>query len=550
MTKYIFVTGGVVSSLGKGIATASLGLLLKRRGLQVALQKFDPYLNVDPGTMSPFQHGEVFVTDDGTETDLDLGHYERFTDVSLGRQHNTTAGQIYESLIRRERRGDFLGHTVQVVPHVTDAIKERIRAAGVDSDVVVTEIGGTVGDIEGLPFLEAVRQFRLEVGPRNCMNVHVTLVPYIRAAHEVKTKPTQHSVATLRSIGLQPDVLLCRTERALGEAVLHKIGLYCNIETRAVIAVPDVQSIYEVPLLLSEQKLDEIVLERLGLEARPLQLDSWRSMLQRLQAAVDDVEIAVCGKYVQLQDAYKSIIEAFTHAGVENGVRVRIRWVNSEDVESRGAGALLRGVCGVLVPGGFGERGIEGKIAAIRWAREEGVPMFGICLGLQCAVVEYARNVLGLADANSSEFAPTTPHPVIDLLPDQNGALKGGTMRLGSYPCTLRPGSLAAACYGVGEVEERHRHRWEVSPAYVERLVAAGMAISGLSPDGRLVEIVEVPEHPFFLAVQFHPELKSRPERPHPLFGRFVAAAKLQRAPGAASAPPEPAKAGGSWESG
>ena len=549
MTKYVFVTGGVVSSLGKGIATASLGLLLKRRGLQVALQKFDPYLNVDPGTMSPFQHGEVFVTDDGSETDLDLGHYERFTDVSLGRQHNTTAGQIYESLIRRERRGDFLGHTVQVVPHVTDAIKERIRGAGVDSDVVVTEIGGTVGDIEGLPFLEAVRQFRLEVGPRNCMNVHVTLVPYIRAAREVKTKPTQHSVATLRSIGLQPDVLLCRTEMALGEAVLHKIGLYCNIETHAVIAVPDVQSIYEVPLLLSEQKLDEIVLERLGLEAQPLQLDSWRSMLQRLQVASDEVEIAVCGKYVQLQDAYKSIIEAFTHAGVENGVRVRIRWVNSEDVESRGAAALLRGVGGVLVPGGFGERGIEGKIAAIRWAREQGVPMFGICLGLQCAVIEYARNVLGLTEANSSEFAPTTPHPVIDLLPDQNGAVKGGTMRLGSYPCVLHPGSLAARCYGTSEVHERHRHRWEVSPVYIERLAARGMAISGASPDGQLVEIVEVPEHPFFLAVQFHPELKSRPERPHPLFGRFVAAAK-QQASRAAGAAPEPAKAGGSWEAG
>jgi len=543
MTRYVFITGGVVSSLGKGIVTASLGLLLKRRGLQVALQKFDPYLNVDPGTMSPFQHGEVFVTDDGTETDLDLGHYERFTDVNLGRQHNTTAGQIYESLIRKERRGDFLGHTVQVVPHVTDAIKERIRAAADGNDIVVTEIGGTVGDIEGLPFLEAVRQFRLEVGPRQCMNVHATLVPYIRAAKEVKTKPTQHSVATLRSIGLQPDVLLCRTEMALGEAVLRKIGLYCNVETRAVIAVPDVQSIYEVPLLLSEQELDAIVLERLGVEAQPLQLDSWRQMVQRLREIRDEVEIAVCGKYVQLQDAYKSIIEAFTHAGVENRVRVRIRWVSSEEVEGRGAAALLRGVSGVLVPGGFGERGIEGKIAACRWAREHRVPLFGICLGLQCAVIEFARNVLGLAEANSSEFAPATPDPVIDLLPDQNGVVKGGTMRLGSYPCKLRAGSLAAAAYGTAEVHERHRHRWEVSPAYAERLAAAGMAISGVSPDGQLVEIVEIPEHPFFLAVQFHPELKSRPERPHPLFRRFVAAAKAQRDAGAPGAP-EAAQAG------
>ena len=532
MTKYIFVTGGVVSSLGKGIATASLGLLLKRRGLRVTLQKFDPYLNVDPGTMSPYQHGEVFVLEDGTETDLDLGHYERFTDVNLGRQHNTTAGQIYESLIRKERRGDFLGHTVQVVPHVTDAIKERILAAANGNDVVVTEIGGTVGDIESLPFLEAVRQFQLERGLRNCMNVHLTLVPYIKAAREVKTKPTQHSVATLRSIGLQPDALLCRTEMPLEESVLRKIGLFCNVETGGVIALPDVRSIYEVPLLLSEQRLDEIVLERLGLEAEPLQIDSWRQMVQRLLAATEEVEIAVCGKYVQLQDAYKSIIEALTHAGVENDVRVRIRWVNSEEVEARGAAALLRGTGGVLVPGGFGERGIEGKIDAIRWARESGVPMFGICLGLQCAVIEFARNVLGLREAHSSEFAPQTPHPVIDLMPEQEGREKGGTMRLGSWPCVLRPGSVAAACYGRPEVAERHRHRWEVSPGYAERLEAGGLRLAGKSPDGRLVEIVEVPEHPFFLAVQFHPELKSRPERPHPLFSRFVRAAKArQRSP-------------------
>jgi CTP synthase len=529
MSKYIFVTGGVVSSLGKGIATASLGLLLKRRGLSVTLQKFDPYLNVDPGTMSPFQHGEVFVTDDGTETDLDLGHYERFTDVSLGRQHNTTAGQIYEALIHKERRGDFLGHTVQVVPHVTDAIKERIKAAADGNDVVVTEIGGTVGDIESLPFLEAVRQFRLDVGVHNCMDVHLTLVPYIKAAREVKTKPTQHSVATLRSIGLQPDALLCRTEMPLPEPVLRKIGLYCNVETRAVIAVPDVQSIYDVPLLLSEQKLDEIVLEHLRLDAAPLELDSWRQMVRRLHAATEEVEIAVCGKYVQLQDAYKSIIEALTHAGVDNNVRVRIRWVNSEDVESRGAAALLGGVDGVLVPGGFGERGIEGKIAAIRWARENRIPMFGICLGLQCAVIEYARHVLGLDDANSSEFADGCSHPVIDLMPDQNGVDKGGTMRLGAYHCVLRPGSVAASCYGTDDVRERHRHRWEVNPAYFAKLESEGMHLTGGSSDGRLIEIVEVPEHPFFLAVQFHPELRSRPERPHPLFRGFVAASRAYR---------------------
>jgi CTP synthase len=526
MTKYVFVTGGVVSSLGKGIVTASLGLLLKRRGLQVTLQKFDPYLNVDPGTMSPFQHGEVFVTDDGTETDLDLGHYERFTDVSLGRQHNTTAGQVYETLIRRERRGDYLGHTVQVVPHVTDEIKNRIRAVADGHDVVVTEIGGTVGDIESLPFLEAVRQFRLEVGAENCLSVHVTLIPWIRAAQEIKTKPTQHSVATLRSIGIQPDVLLCRTERPLGDEVRRKIGLFCNVEKRAVLAVPDVESIYEVPLLLSEQGVDEIVLAKLGLQAGALDLESWRAMVARLRGATRRVEIAVCGKYVQLQDAYKSIIEAFTHAGVENDVQVRIRWVNSEEVESRGPEALLEGVHGILVPGGFGERGIEGKIAAIGWARRQHVPFLGICLGLQCAVIEFARQVVGLEAAHSSEFAPQCGHPVIDLMPDQEGVIKGGTMRLGAYPCSLRPGTLAAACYGATEASERHRHRWEVNPRYVEQLEAHGLVVSGRSPDGRLVEIVELPAHPFFLAGQFHPELKSRPERPHPLFSRFVAAAR------------------------
>jgi CTP synthase len=537
MTKYVFVTGGVVSSLGKGIATASLGLLLKRRGLRVTLQKFDPYLNVDPGTMSPFQHGEVFVTDDGTETDLDLGHYERFTDESLARQHNTTAGQIYESLIRKERRGDFLGHTVQVVPHVTDEIKSRIHAVAAGHDVVVTEIGGTVGDIESLPFLEAVRQFRLEVGPENCLSVHLTLVPWIRASQEIKTKPTQHSVATLRSIGIQPDILACRTERPLSDEVRRKIGLFCNVEKRAVIAVPDVDSIYEVPLLLSEQQLDEIVMAKLGLRAGPLQIDGWRAMVRRLQGLDKRVEIALCGKYVQLQDAYKSIVEAFTHAGVENGAAVRIRWVSSEDVEVRGAAAMLAGVHGVLVPGGFGERGIEGKIAAIGWARRQGIPLFGICLGLQCAVIEFARDALGLAGAHSSEFDPDCDHPVIDLMPDQEGVIKGGTMRLGAYPCVLRPGSVAARCYDSREIHERHRHRWEVNPRYVASLEAHGMIVSGRSPDGSLVEIVEIPSHPFFLAVQFHPELKSRPERPHPLFSGFVAAACAQQERDAAPRP-------------
>jgi CTP synthase len=534
MTKFVFVTGGVVSSLGKGIATASLGLLLERRGLRVALQKFDPYLNVDPGTMSPFQHGEVFVTDDGTETDLDLGHYERFTDVSLGRQHNTTAGQVYEALIRKERRGDFLGHTVQVVPHVTDEIKSRIHAVAAGNDVVVTEIGGTVGDIEGLPFLEAVRQFRLDVGPENCLSVHLTLVPYIRASQEIKTKPTQHSVATLRSIGIQPDILLCRTERDLGDELRRKIGLFCNVEKRAVIAVPDVESIYEVPLLLSEQGLDEIVLAKLGLRSGELQLDTWRAMVRRLKAATDPVEIALCGKYVQLHDAYKSIVEAFTHAGADNGVQVRIRWVSSEDVETRGAEAMLSGVHGILVPGGFGERGIEGKIAAVGYARRQRIPFLGICLGLQCAVIEFARGVAGLADAHSSEFVPGGAHPVIDLMPDQEQVPKGGTMRLGSYPCVLRPGTLAEKCYGAREIQERHRHRWEVNPEYVPVLQQHGMVISGQSPDGRLVEIIELPEHPFFVAVQFHPELKSRPERPHPLFRSFVAAARRATARGAA----------------
>jgi len=530
MTKYIFVTGGVVSSLGKGIATASIGLLLKRRGFKVILQKFDPYLNVDPGTMSPYQHGEVFVTEDGTETDLDLGHYERFTDVNLGRRHNTTAGQVYETLIRRERRGDFLGHTVQVVPHVTDELKSRIRAAADDNDVVVTEIGGTVGDIESLPFLEAVRQFRLDVGPENCLDVHLTLLPYIKAAQEMKTKPTQHSVATLRSIGLQPDLLLCRTEHHVPESLRRKIGLYCNVETRAVIDMPDVESIYEVPLLLSDQNVDDLLMHKLGLQGDALDLDAWKAMVQRMHNSHGSVEIALCGKYVELHDAYKSIVEALGHAGVENQTHVKIRWINTEDIEERGAAALLSGVAGILVPGGFGERGIEGKIRAVRYARENRIPFFGICLGLQTAVIEFARHVMNLQGAHSSEFEPDTAHPVIDLMPDQHGVKMGGTMRLGAYPCLLSADSLARDCYQQDEVRERHRHRWEVNPEYCESLEKHGMKISGKSPDGRLVEIVEIGDHPFYIAVQFHPELKSRPERVHPLFGRFVAASIARRA--------------------
>ena len=524
---YIFVTGGVVSSLGKGITAAALGRILKARGIRVSIQKLDPYVNVDPGTMSPFEHGEVYVLDAGTETDLDLGHYERFIDENLPPSANVTTGKVYQEVIARERRGDYLGKTVQTIPHITNEIKRCIRLAAQQSgaEVLIVEIGGTVGDIEGLPFLEAVRQFRLEVGPENCLSVHLTLIPFIRASQEIKTKPTQHSVATLRSIGIQPDIILCRTEMPISDDVRRKIGLFCNVEKRAVISVPDVESIYEVPLLLSEQRLDEIVLAKLGLQAGVLQLDSWREMVHRLKSASRRVEIAICGKYVQLQDAYKSIIEAFTHAGAENDVQVRIRWVNAEDVETKGPDAMLGGVQGLLVPGGFGERGIEGKIAAIGYARQHGIPFLGICLGLQCAVIEFARSVAGLEDAHSSEFVPSCGHPVIDLMPDQHGVIKGGTMRLGAYPCVLVPGSLASRCYGLGEVSERHRHRWEVNPDYVARLEEHGLGVSGRSPDGRLVEIIEYPAHPFFLAVQFHPELKSRPERPHPLFSAFVAAA-------------------------
>jgi len=533
-TKYIFVTGGVVSSLGKGIASASIGLLLKQRGLNVVLQKFDPYINVDPGTMSPFQHGEVFVTDDGAETDLDLGHYERFIDRSLSRRSNVTTGQVYEAVINREREGGYLGRTVQVVPHVTEEIKSRIRLAaqnGDDVDVIITEIGGTTGDIEGLPFLEAVRQLRLEEGWTNSLCVHLTLVPYIRAARELKTKPTQHSVKGLREIGIQPEIILCRTERALSKEIKQKIALFCNVEERAVIEARDVPSIYQVPLQFHKEHLDDIIVEKLALDCPSPDLTDWEKMVHKIYSVTDSVEIAICGKYVHLVDAYKSIIESFIHAGVANDVHVNIRWVDVEEIESDGAEKYLAGVDGVLVPGGFGDRGIEGKIAAIKYARENGIPFLGICLGLQCAVIEFARHVCGLEDAHSSEFNPDTKNPVIDLMLEQRSRTKmGGTMRLGAYPCNIKKGTLAHRLYSELEISERHRHRWEVNNDYRDLLEENGLKISGLSPDGNLVEIVEIPSHPFFIASQFHPEFKSRPQRAHPLFRGLVEAAKKYRA--------------------
>ena len=528
-TKYIFITGGVVSSLGKGIASSSIGLLLKQRGLNVVLQKFDPYLNVDPGTMSPFQHGEVYVTDDGAETDLDLGHYERFIDRDLSQRSNVTTGQVYEAVINRERDGGYLGRTVQVVPHITDEIKNRIRLAadnGEDVDVVITEIGGTTGDIEGLPFLEAIRQFRLDVGRENCLYIHLTLITYIKAARELKTKPTQHSVKGLREIGIQPDILLCRTERAINQEIKSKIALFCNVEERAVIEARDAASIYQVPLQLHKEGLDDLIVEKLGIETPQPDLDEWERMVHKIFSVSDNVEIAVVGKYVHLVDAYKSIIESFIHAGVANDAKVKIKWVDAEKIEKEGPEAHLEEVDGILVPGGFGDRGIEGKITAVQYAREKGIPFLGICLGLQCAVIEFARNVCGL-EAGSSEFEPDIEHPVIDLMLEQRSKSKmGGTMRLGSYPCVITDGTLAHGLYGELEIAERHRHRWEVNNAYRETLEKHGLVISGLSPDGDLVEIVEIPDHPFFIAAQFHPELKSRPQRAHPLFKGLVAAAK------------------------
>ena len=526
-TKYIFVTGGVVSSLGKGIAAASLGRLLVERGLRVTMMKFDPYLNVDPGTMSPFQHGEVFVTDDGAETDLDLGHYERFLDRALSQSNNVTTGRIYLNVITKERRGEYLGSTVQVIPHITDEIKASIKRLAPDNDVVIVEIGGTVGDIESLPFLEAIRQFRQEVGKENAIFVHLTLVPYIAAAGEVKTKPTQHSVRELMEIGIQPDILICRTERPLSEDVKRKIALFCNVEFGAVIESRDVPTIYEIPLSFAEQGLDQRVVERLRLDGGAADLAGWRELVERVVRPHERVRIAVVGKYTDFVDSYKSVQEALIHGGIANDVGVDIGWVSSDLFSSAAKTQELLGAYhGLLVPGGFGVRGVEGMVEAIRYARESGLPFFGICLGMQVAVIEAARHVLGLEDSHSSEFAPECENAVISLMESQQHITDmGGTMRLGAYPCRLARGTRAADAYGMPEVSERHRHRYEFSNAYREQFASNGFTFSGLSPDGSLVEIVEHASHPWFLGCQFHPELKSRPTRPHPLFAGFVAAA-------------------------
>jgi CTP synthase len=532
MAKHIFVTGGVVSSLGKGLTCASIGMLLEHRGLRVRLQKFDPYINVDPGTMSPYQHGEVYVLDDGSETDLDLGHYERFTNAPLTRDCNYTTGKIYLSVIQKEREGRFYeGKTVQVIPHVTDEIKAAIRRlVDDDVDVVITEIGGTVGDIEGLPFLEAIRQFALDVGRENCLYIHLTLVPYLKAAGELKTKPTQHSVGVLRQIGIQPDILICRTEHAIASEDKDKIALFCNVERKAVIEERDKQySIYEVPLSLVNHGLDEILVNRLHLKASPLDLSDWRDMVERIMHPKHEVRIAVVGKYMKHRDAYKSVYEALDHAGIANRARVLVERVEAEEVDSRGA-ALLGGVDGILVPGGFGMRGIEGKIEAIRYARTRHIPFFGICLGLQCAVVESARSELGHEDANSTEFDKHTGHPVIWLMEGQQSVHeRGGTMRLGAWPCALASDSLARRAYGVDSIQERHRHRYELNNAYRQPFADLGLVASGTSPDHTIVEIIERVDHPWFLAVQFHPEFKSKPTKAHPLFREFIAAALRQR---------------------
>jgi CTP synthase len=527
-TKYIFVTGGVVSALGKGITAASIGRLLKERGLHVTIQKFDPYLNVDPGTMSPFQHGEVYVTDDGAETDLDLGHYERFIDESLSQANNVTTGMVYQHIITKERRGDFLGATVQVIPHLTDEIKANIRRLAPGSDVVITEVGGTVGDIESQPFLEAIRQFRHDVGRENSLFVHLTLVPYIATSGELKTKPTQHSVHELMQSGIQPDVLICRTDRPLGEEIRRKIALFCNVDVRNVIESQDVETIYEVPLRYREQRLDDRVVELLGLHGSVPDLSSWEAMVERIKEPTQGrVRICVVGKYTALVDSYKSIAEALVHGGIAHDVGVDVDWMSSEEVEEQGVDFLDR-YDAVLVPGGFGVRGIPGMVDTVRYIRENGIPYFGICLGLQCAIIEFARNVCGL-NAHSTEFESNVADPVISLLDSQRKVTDmGGTMRLGAYPCRLAPGSLAHRVYGTDEISKRHRHRYEVNPEYAETLRDGGMSFSGLSPDGQLVEIVELLDHPFFVATQFHPELKSRPNRPHPLFAAFVAAARLR----------------------
>ncbi len=536
MTKYIFVTGGVVSSLGKGITAASLGRLLKNRGYKVTIQKFDPYINIDPGTMSPYQHGEVFVTDDGAETDLDLGHYERFVDENLSKASNVTTGKVYQSVINKERKGEYLGSTIQVIPHITNEIKERVMRVGKadNADIVITEIGGTVGDIESLPFLEAIRQVRKDLPNKNdVIYIHVTLVPYISAAEELKTKPTQHSVKELRSIGIQPDIIVCRTVKELSENMKKKIALFCDVEPDAVINNLTADSIYDVPLLMEQEGLDHIALKKLGLADRPVDLSDWKDMVARIHNAKGVTRIALVGKYVKLHDAYLSVVEALSHAGYAYGTKIDIRWVNSEELEENkpDLSEVFKDIDGIIVPGGFGYRGIEGKIDAIRYARENKIPFLGLCLGMQCAVIEFARNVCAMKKANSSEFIPDTPYPVIDLMSDQEDVTeKGGTMRLGIYPCKLKDGTKARKLYDNKEIiYERHRHRYEVSNELRPILEKTGLVISGTSPDGRLVEIIELKDHPYFEATQAHPEFKSRPNRPHPLFLGFIEAALKER---------------------
>ncbi len=528
MAKYVFVTGGVVSGLGKGITAASLGRLLKARGLKVAAQKLDPYVNVDPGTMSPYQHGEVFVTEDGAETDLDLGHYERFIDENLNKYSNLTTGKVYWNVLNKERRGEYLGETVQIIPHITNEIKEFIYKVGkkTDADVIITEIGGTVGDIESQPFLEAIRQISLELPREDCIFLHVTLVPYLSGSNEHKSKPTQHSVKVMREIGILPDLIIARCDVPIDDSIKSKIALFCNVRKDCVIENLTVSNLYEAPIMLEKQHFSDIVLDRLALTAPEPDLTEWNEMLERIAARKETVSIALVGKYVKLHDAYLSVAEALRHAGFENACKIDIHWIDSEEVTDENTEELLGGCDGILVPGGFGNRGIEGKISAIKYARENDIPFFGICLGMQVAVIEYARNVLGLKDANSSEFNTDCPC-VIDLMPDQHGNIpKGGTMRLGSYPCRIKPGSLLEKCYGTEEVGERHRHRYEFNNNYRQTFEQSGMVFGGLSPDGRLVEEVELPGMNFFLAVQFHPEFKSRPNKAHPIFREFIAAAK------------------------
>ncbi|MGE7998587.1 CTP synthase [Lysinibacillus sp. NPDC093190] len=527
MTKYIFVTGGVVSSLGKGIVAASLGRLLKNRGLEVTIQKFDPYINIDPGTMSPYQHGEVFVTDDGAEADLDLGHYERFIDINLGKHSTVTSGRVYQSVLQKERRGDYNGGTVQVIPHITNEIKDRIQRAGreTNADVVITEVGGTVGDIESLPFLEAIRQMKTNLGHNNVMYVHCTLIPYIKAAGELKTKPTQHSVKELRSLGIQPNIIVVRTEQEVPQDMKEKLALFCDVQPHEIIESRDAEHLYEVPLNLHAQDIDDIVLDHFGIEAPEADMEEWRELVAKVKSLPNKRKVALVGKYVELQDAYISVVEALKHAGYAFNSDIEIDWINAEHVDADNVATLLKGADAILVPGGFGDRGVEGKILATQYARENDVPFLGICLGMQLATVEFARNVLGLQGAHSTELDPNTEYPIIDFLPDQNDNVDiGGTLRLGLYPCKLRDGSKASKAYGQELVYERHRHRYEFNNEYREAMEAAGLVFSGTSPDGKLVEIIELPEKNFFVACQFHPELVSRPNRPQPLFRDFIGA--------------------------